>query len=166
MPPYNMRAGWRTRRPADSATGSISSWPDEPARKALNFERMSKGWVIGGRSFKKEVAVEHRSAAAALERGDRTVDELKDVVLQDRLNGLLAKLNKSRADVVVAGKSEPWKVALAAAMKANTTATNRWLAAQLHMGALHEVSRKVSAWVRHPDVGLARKLGFTTNHKT
>ena len=33
-----------------------------------------------------------------------------------------------------------------AAMKARTTASNRWLAEQLHMGSLHEVSRRVSAF--------------------
>ena len=38
---------------------------DEPGRKALNFDRMSKGWVIGGRSFKKELMAKHRSVATA-----------------------------------------------------------------------------------------------------
>jgi len=49
---------------------------DEPGRKALNFDRMSKGWVIGGRSFKKDVVAEHRSVAAAWARGDRTLSAL------------------------------------------------------------------------------------------
>ena len=39
-------------------------------------------------------------------------------------------------------------LALAAALKARTTATNRWLGAALHLGSLHEVSRKVAAWTR------------------
>jgi len=28
----------------------------------------------------------------------------------------------------------------------------------MHMGNLHEVSRKVSAWTRQPDLSLQRKL--------
>jgi len=36
--------------------------------------------------------------------------------------------------------------------------TNRWLATNLHMGNLHEVSRKVSAWARQPDAKLLKKL--------
>jgi hypothetical protein len=38
------------------------------------------------------------------------------------------------------------KLAIAAAMKARITVTNRWLAANVAMGNLHEVSRKVQAW--------------------
>jgi hypothetical protein len=41
-------------------------------------------------------------------------------------------------------KSAPWKVAIAAHLKAATTVTNPWLAAQLHMGAPEGVSRYVS----------------------
>jgi hypothetical protein len=40
-------------------------------------------------------------------------------------------------------------------MKARTTVTNCWLAEELHMGSLHEVSRRVTAWQR-----------TTTNHMT
>jgi hypothetical protein len=36
--------------------------------------------------------------------------------------------------------------------------TNRWLATTLHMGNLHEVSRKVGVWMRQPDAALAKKL--------
>jgi hypothetical protein len=36
--------------------------------------------------------------------------------------------------------------------------TNRWLAENMHMGSLHEVSRKVSAWTKHPDAELENKL--------
>jgi hypothetical protein len=36
--------------------------------------------------------------------------------------------------------------------------TNRWLATTLHLGNLHEVSRKVSAWTRQPDPDLAARL--------
>ena len=40
----------------------------------------------------------------------------------------------------------------------STTVANRWLGASLYMGSLHEVSRKVSAWVRNPDTALTKKL--------
>jgi len=50
-------------------------------------------------------------------------------------------------------------------MKARTTVTNRWLATALHMGNLHEVSRKVGAWQRQPDPKLMKKLAGTPNPK-
>ena len=43
--------------------------------------------------------------------------------------------------------------------------TNRWLGAALHLGNLYEVSRKVAAWMRAPEPGLAKKLQLTPNPK-
>jgi hypothetical protein len=34
------------------------------------------------------------------------------------------------------------------------------------MGSLPEVSRKVNAWMRHPDETLSKQVGLTTKHKT
>ena len=75
--------------------------------------------------------------------------------------GCLKKLGQSRRALVESGKSAPWKVALAVALRQRTTATNRWLSTHLHSGNLYEVSRKVNAWLRVPDDVLTRKLGLT-----
>jgi len=47
---------------------------------------------------------------------------------------------------------------VAAALKRRTTVTNRWLGTALHLGNLYEVSRKVAAWTRDPDLALVKKL--------
>ncbi len=69
---------------------------------------------------------------------------------QDVLAAALTKIGKEREDLVQDGKSEAWKIELAASLKAQTTATNRWLSENLRLGALHEVSRKLSAWSKRP----------------
>ena len=76
----------------------------------------------------------------------------------ETLTALLERLDRTREDLVREGKSAPWKLALASAMKSRTTVTNRWLGASLYMCSLHEVSRKVSAWARNPDTALTKKL--------
>ncbi|MBL9215932.1 MAG: hypothetical protein JNG83_10695 [Opitutaceae bacterium] len=50
------------------------------------------------------------------------------------------------------------KLAPAAALKARTTVTNRWLAKTLRMGNPREVNRKVGTWSRQPDPALQKKL--------
>jgi len=50
-------------------------------------------------------------------------------------------------------------------LAARTTASNRWLGTTRHLGNLYEVSRKVAAWIRDPEPGVARKLTWTTNPK-
>ena len=77
---------------------------------------------------------------------------------QEILGKLLRKLRRKPEELARAGKSVDWKLAVAAELKARTTVTNRWLASSLHMGNLHEVSRKVAAWTRKPDSALMKKL--------
>ncbi len=75
---------------------------------------------------------------------------------QEVLTELLRKLRRGIRELGPAGKSAGWKLALAAESQTRTTATNRWLATTLHLGNLHEVSRKVAAWTRNPDPALVR----------
>lgn len=118
---------------------------DEPAQKAFKFDSMSKGWVIGSRQFKQGLVVEHREAAAALKRGDAEMVDLAEAMRQDALAAVLREVGKKREDLVREGKSEPWKIEIAAELRATTTATNRWLGENLNLGVLHEVSRKLNA---------------------
>jgi REP element-mobilizing transposase RayT len=119
---------------------------DEPARKAMQFDRMSQGWIVGSTDFKVAMALEQRRVAAALAQGDRDAQQAGEVLQQKLLDQLLKKARRTRSDLHQSAKMADWKVALAAAMKARTTVTNRWLAEQLHMGSLHEVSRRVAAF--------------------
>jgi putative transposase len=131
---------------------------DEPARKQLRFEEMSRGWAIGTQKFKKDLARENRELTGQGQKLASTQRQASEALWQDELDTLLRKLRRKTEDLATHGKSEPWKLALAAALKARTTVTNRWLAATLHMGNLHEVSRKVAAWSRSPDPALIKRL--------
>lgn len=131
---------------------------DEPALKEQRFGEMSKGWVIGTGEFAKELVKEH---GQLMGQGKRLAQELKaaqEAVWQDTLEGLLRKLGRQSEELANTEKSVDWKLALAAALKARTSVTNRWLGVTLHLGNLHEVSRKVAAWIRQPDAALAKKL--------
>jgi hypothetical protein len=67
--------------------------------------------------------------------------EIAREVRQDRLSAYLVLLKKAEHDVRASAKGAPWKVAVAAAMKTTTTASNPWLAAQLNMGSPFRLSR-------------------------
>ncbi len=83
---------------------------------------------------------------------------VQEAVWQEELDRLLGNLRRSAKDVANEGKSVNWKRALAAALRSRTTVTNRWLGTALQMGNLHEVSRKVAAWIHQPDATLTKKL--------
>lgn len=82
--------------------------------------------------------------------------EIFEAIWEDGLKSLMRKLGREAQKRSKSGKWKDWKLAFAAEMRASTTVTNHWLATKRRMGNLYEVSRKVSAWRRDPD--LQRKL--------
>lgn len=138
---------------------------DAAAQKEAKFERMSKGWVIGSRQFKRDLITDHRDLVA---RGAGTPEALqagREMRWEEELQRLLKQARRCSEHLVTEPKSTPWKVAVAATLKQQTTVTNRWLGERLNLGNLYEVSRKVSAWQRAPDTELAKDLGFITKPK-
>lgn len=86
-------------------------------------------------------------------------------MFEEALSQLLKQVGKQNSDLAKEGKSVGWKVVVAAAMRQKTTVTNRWLGENLHLGNMYEVSRKISQWLRHPEMKLARKLSVAPNPK-
>jgi hypothetical protein len=131
---------------------------DAPTRKKLRFETMPSGWVAGTAGYVKTVLSELKNREASQRLVKATEPVVCDAVWNEALAGLLRKLKRDPAELAETGKSMDWKLALAAALKARTTVTNRWLAANLFMGNPHEVSRKVSAWSKAPNNALMKTL--------
>jgi putative transposase len=157
---------------ADTAAGrkkylEYLAWlaEDEPARKQQGFEKMSKGWVIGTGSFTKALVRENRELVGRGRKIAAELQEIREAVWQEHLLALLRGVSRKTHELSSSGKSANWKLAVASVMKARTTVTNRWLATALHLGNLHEVSRKVAAWTRQPDPSLLVKLAATPSPK-
>ena len=132
------------------AYGTFLEWvtANGHAQRQLGFEKMSKGWVIGSAAFKKGLIGEHREKIARKNLQDPEWQEAQDAFLQTMLRGLLRSAKKTETDAKADRKGAAWKVELAGKMKEQTTATNRWLTARLHLGSIHEASRKIAAWSR------------------
>jgi len=174
------RPDWYDPQPALAHAGELADTPagrrkyldylawlaeDEPARKQQRLETMSKGWIIGTADFAKAMVSENQELVGHGRRLAAELQETREALWREELDRLLVKLSRTAAELRKDKKSAAWKAALAAAMKARTTATNRWLGETLNMGGLHEVSRQVGLWQRHPDPEMQKKLGLTTNYK-
>ncbi len=122
---------------------------NEPARKQQRFEAMSRGWIVGAEPFARAIIQEHDELVGHGPRLAVELREAREAGWQEHLERELRRLRRKPDEIVASGKSEPWKLAVAAALKARTTVTNRWLSEHLRMGNHHEVSRKVSAWIRN-----------------
>jgi putative transposase len=153
------KQGWRKYR-------EYLEWlaEDEPAQKARNFSKMSRGWCIGGKDFRTAVLKDLKQRGAELDhmkfdsRADEAAWELRESAWLDLLERAAAAL-KVDLRKLGAQKSDPAKVRLAAAMKACSSVSNGWLAERLDMGKPASVSQYVRRFVL---AGHTRKTGWQT----
>jgi putative transposase len=137
---------------------------DDVAQKAQCFELMAEGWMQGSPEFLRELAGDFTRAVDRMPAAQEEARTALHAAWAAQAQVFLHALGKTLADTSHTKKSEPWKLAVAAAMKATTIATNRWLAAHLHLGALHEASRNVSAWQQDPAPALRDWLRRQITH--
>ncbi len=116
---------------------------DPGRQKAAAFERMSSGWALGGEAYRRAVLEDFRKMERASDWGGGEVTELNRLHWRDRLERGSRAAGRSLAQVADAAKSAPWKIALAAWIKAGSSVSNGWLSEQLHMGPPDAVSRYV-----------------------
>jgi putative transposase len=153
--PECLCADWRSEDNAEAWSrycGALEDLAgDQAAQTEQGFGEMSRGWAIGTAGWRKAVAQDHRQLALTPGLPQKELKELKQAEWERVLAELLIQVGKTRKDAAEDWKSADWKVSIAEAMRRNTTATNRWIAAELHMGAANSVSQYLG-WVR------ARKL--------
>ncbi|MSU47496.1 MAG: transposase [Opitutus sp.] len=117
---------------------------NDAAKQKLQFVRMERGWVIGGRKFKQQLLTAHRRLGASIAKNPAGRRKIGQKVWANRLATYLAALKKTARDVRGDAKSAPWKVAVAATMKSGTTASNLWISQRLNMGSPFRLGFMVS----------------------
>jgi hypothetical protein len=114
---------------------------DGPAGKSKAYVNLSRGWAIGTAEFKAALVKEHHLAAEARAWEGEGADEVRQLRWRETLSALCAALPESvKAEIA---KSAPWKVAVAARIRAICDVPNDWLAEHLHMGSGTYVSKHV-----------------------
>jgi hypothetical protein len=129
-------AGWRAY--ADYLAGQAA---EGPAGKSKAYVSMSKGWALGGKGFKQTLLQDRVVAADTRAWESKGVREVRAAQWQAVLDRLRQHL--PARETQDQRKSAPWKVKLAAQMKASTDASNGWLADQLGMGSAVYLSKHV-----------------------
>ena len=124
---------------------------NDPATREEKFGRVSRGWVIGSQGFGNEIkgalaAVADRAAPLELLGADRTAHQQARALLwEDTLRGMATAFGTD-LDKLPRKKSAIEKVRLAAALKAATSVSNRWLAERLQMGKTTSIGALIRAF--------------------
>ena len=117
---------------------------DKDGQAEQGFDGMSRGWAIGTAGWRKALAKDHAQLALSAGVPQHELAELKRAQWVEMLALLMKKAGRTPEEAAEARKGAPWKVALAAAMRRKTTASNRWLAEALHMGSGNAVGEYLS----------------------
>jgi hypothetical protein len=129
-------AGWKSY--ADYLAWQAA---EGPAGKNAAYVSLTRGWAIGGGEFKAALLQDHAIATETRAWESAGVHEVRAAHWRTAMEGAMAKVPASaRKDD---RKSAPWKVALAAHLKATTDVPNGWLAEHLDMGSPFYVSKHV-----------------------
>ncbi len=130
------------RRKYEHYLGWINN--DDQARESAAFDRMSKGWALGSKEFKKAIVKDEESRIANLELGSKDYAELREDRWKDELDRCLELLCKEKSDIGPDPKSADWKVAIATRLKRKLLCRNSWTGRALNMGAGASISRYCS----------------------
>ena len=115
----------------------------EPVKKQFVFDKMSRGWAIGTKEFKKDVMSVQKNMKAAVALGDPNLKEAREIGWEERLERCLKTLRKTEAEISSSSKGVAWKVAVASWLKTTSLCMNVWLAKRLQMGSESNVSKHV-----------------------
>jgi putative transposase len=122
------------------------SWLEESdqAKKDAAFDRMSRGWAMGSKTFKRALLDDERVRLAELELGSKDYLELREEMWGAEMEKGLAAFSKTRSDIERDPKSCDWKVALATHLKRKLLCRNTWSSENLKMGSPASISRYCS----------------------
>jgi REP element-mobilizing transposase RayT len=125
---------------------------DASAQKEMAFDKMSRGWALGTKSFKKELlkseGLLQDGAFQSLDFEGRELREANELQWENRLENMLSVLQKDDSAILSEKKSAQWKVWIAFMLKTRTSVTNTWIAEKLNMGAPQSVSMLTSRFGR------------------
>lgn len=110
----------------------ISEVGDASKARELS-RRYSRGWFIGSREAKMEVA---RDLILEESEGPRDVmePEIREAAWTRVLEAELVRRGKTQEAIQEAAKGAQWKAEIAWALRRQTTARNQWIAQELNMG--------------------------------
>jgi hypothetical protein len=138
-----LEAGGLADTPAGRAAyAKYLAWQaaEGPAGKNAAYVAMSRGWALGSDEFKANLYTEAVLAETSRAWDGPGAREIREMGWTRALTEALRTVGRTATDAATGRKSAPWKVAVAAHLKATTQADNRWLAKQLHLGAPTGVS--------------------------
>src|SRR5208337_3432566 len=108
-------------------------WRRQTELSAAEFKRVQRGWYLGDKQFREELLEQMKEQVGQEHYGEERAQaeaEPAEGVVRQGLKGLGWK----ESDLSGRPKGDPKKLKLAERLRAETTASTKWIAERLHMG--------------------------------
>ena len=117
----------------------------DPRKRDELSKRYCRGWFIGSKEAKKELADELNRAEKQIDWEGVDLKELNQSRWEQLVREQLVQKGKSENDINASIKGALWKVEIALKLRTETTANNPWIAERLAMGHPNYVSNLIRA---------------------
>ena len=107
---------------------------DPTRQEADGFDSMTRGWAIGSKEWKREMAAQFDLRGLVEPMCGPERDALRAELWHRALDAALARLGRAKSDLASDRKGAPWKVALADELRRSANCSCAWLAKELSMG--------------------------------
>ena len=124
---------------------------EDPKEIVALEKRMSRGWCIGHREFKKLHAKEFFEKKETLRLAKEGLADLNESHWESVLEKCLNTLSETEESAGSATRSVDWKLLIASKMKSGTSVRNRWLSERLDMVVPRAVSSYCSVYSKGKD---------------
>jgi hypothetical protein len=111
----------------------------------LPAKRYCRGWFIGSKEAKLELAEELSQVSNAIDGEGVDLKELNESRREQLVKDELVRLTKTEADLHSSIKGALWKVEIAVKLRTQTPASNPWIAQRLVVGHPNYVSNLIRA---------------------
>jgi putative transposase len=108
-------------------------------------KRYCRGWFIGSKEAKQELALELNHASNSIDSEGVKLKELNEYRWDQLVRKELARVGKIENDIQSSIKGALWKVEIAVKLRTLSTASNPWIAHRLAMGHPNYVSSLIRA---------------------
>lgn len=105
---------------------------DPQQQEQLGFEQLSRGWAIGTREWKRQLASERDWLRLPIGLSEQERQELQEASWQEFLSRSLATQHRTLAEAGTTAKDAPWKVIVAAELR-DRGVPYRWITDMLRM---------------------------------
>lgn len=127
-------AGWRSY-----LTYLARLAADAGERQRQTDKVLTRSWALGSQEWIKTVALDQAKQRRGQSPRRGEIDDMKAASWTQTLDALLGQAGRSRTEAAEDKLGATWKVDLAVQLRLSTTATNAWIASELHMGSPHSV---------------------------